>query len=414
MSVDTGGVEKQHLPGKTLVTRLSLFRLKIFEVLAAMVEAESITSFNGKPIAEGIFNSTIQILIIWAVDMTHNSIFMCKFVQFFKLYLAGSSAVSLCNSLIRTGALDYMCEAFGEWVCHGRTTQYTVSQEIIPWLKDLIMLVHESTLAPEHKMFAEEIQHVTKWRYAYYLATTTHQGEVPSIHEYIDEEIRKRMIAVDLQNRKSRSSKLEPGTGTRTIGSIVKVQKAGKTLLSTLNGRNRESNPVVEESKDTGSQQVFFQPSNTPQLDGVDNKDQKSVDKQRSNSSGFKISKVRSESPLRKTMNSNFGSLGTQAKPQPATKPAEPAAAQKPRQTQSPAPKLASRASPAPAVRTSATNTPADAQRTGEADKQLGPSTSSQVRGARSLDKHTGHKQTPVGEFSFTRKMPAPARPAPV
>lgn len=301
MSVDTGGVEKQHLPGKTLVTRLSLFRLKIFEVLAAIIEAESVSSFHGRPICEGIFNSTIQILIIWAVDMTHNSIFMCKFVHFFKVYLAGCSAVSLCNSLIRTGALDYLCEAFGEWVCHGQTSQYTVAQEIIPWLKDMIMLVHECTLAPEHKLFAEEVQHVTKWRYAYYLATTTHQGEIPSIHEYIDEEIRKRMIAVDLQNRKSRSSKLESGIGSRTIGSIVKVQKAGKTLLARLNSRNRETNTIdADELKLSSVQPTFFQPPNLVETAELNQPQGKPVEKQRSNSTGFRISKTRSESPLQK------------------------------------------------------------------------------------------------------------------
>jgi hypothetical protein len=127
MAVDTGGVEQQILPGKTLVSRLSLFRLKIFEVLSALVEAESVTSFNGKPVAESIFNSTIQILIIWAVDMTHNSIFMAKFAKFFRIYLNACSGMSLCNSLIRTGALDYLCDAYGEWVCHGQTLWLTRS-----------------------------------------------------------------------------------------------------------------------------------------------------------------------------------------------------------------------------------------------------------------------------------------------
>lgn len=296
MSLDPAGSEKQFLPGKTLVSRLSLFRLKIFEVLSAIVEAESVSSFNGRYIVDGLFNSTIQILIIWAVDMTHNSIFMAKFVHFFKLYLPGCSGIALCNSLIRTGALDYLCEAYGEWVSHGRTSEFTVSHQIIPWLKDMVLLVHDCTRGPEHKIFVEEVQHVTKWRYAYFLATTKHQGEVPSIHEYIDEEIGKRMIAADLKNSKVKGNKSEQGTASRTIGSIVKVQKAGKTLMSSLKKDKGDNSEQDAESKTDEQIKSKLQETKESGLFSV--KEDVSPAKT-SNFGVFKISKLRSSTPLK-------------------------------------------------------------------------------------------------------------------
>ena len=66
-----------------VVKTLGDVRVLVAEVLFAVLEADSKFSAEG---INFIHDSTFHILVIWALDKHHNSIYIAKFLQFIALF----------------------------------------------------------------------------------------------------------------------------------------------------------------------------------------------------------------------------------------------------------------------------------------------------------------------------------------
>ena len=110
MSAESKVVVK--LPDRRTYQTLGTFRLLLIELLVCFLETEDKASIGERPIVESIFNSTIQTIVLWLCELQHNTIFTNLVFKFLSIYLRHASDISLCNSLIRTGALQGLADHY--------------------------------------------------------------------------------------------------------------------------------------------------------------------------------------------------------------------------------------------------------------------------------------------------------------
>ena len=148
--------------------KLGEFRLLLFEVLLSFSEFEDETRFSGQSALERIFNSTIQIIVIWATELAHNNILLLKVIKFLQIYVKKVSVETLLNAFIKTGAL---CD-FAENYCirvrevPGETKDFLTLSK--PFLDQIIDLFEEMKDNPAKSAFYRELSMFSKWRFAVY------------------------------------------------------------------------------------------------------------------------------------------------------------------------------------------------------------------------------------------------------
>lgn len=140
-------------------------RILLFELVLALVMSESTMLRNDYPILEGIFNSTIQILLVWTLDSIHSSILVCKAFTFFRLYLSRATESSICNAFIRTRALENMADFYIE----ARRSKKAMTTEEKANLEDLIDVFDTAGVASRCPSFIAELRLLTKWRFCKHL-----------------------------------------------------------------------------------------------------------------------------------------------------------------------------------------------------------------------------------------------------
>jgi len=147
---------------------MGTFRLLLFEVLQAFVDSECQLFITDHPVLEGIYNTTMQVILLWACELTHNNIFLAKLVNFMRIYVNRCSDVGLCNAFIRTRALEEFCETYVKQVVYYRGHNDFFNTQNKPFLEELLE-VFEKTEGVEKKLFSSELNHLTKWRFAIFI-----------------------------------------------------------------------------------------------------------------------------------------------------------------------------------------------------------------------------------------------------
>lgn len=135
------------------------------ELLVALVESESTMLRNDYPILEGIYNSTVQIFLVWTIDSIHSTILFRKAYSFFSLYLSRGSEMSVCNAFIRTRALENLADFYLE----SRKDQKRLCFDERANLEELIDLFDNFSVATRCPTFVYELRLITRWRFAKHL-----------------------------------------------------------------------------------------------------------------------------------------------------------------------------------------------------------------------------------------------------
>lgn len=117
------------------------------------------------PILEGVFNSTLQIVLCWTIESAHNNIFTSKAIDFFKTYTTRASDISLCNAFIRTTALQNLAQYYLDRM---QSKSLITCEEKIN-LEDLIGIFGERGLERRAPLFVGDLKLITVWRFALYI-----------------------------------------------------------------------------------------------------------------------------------------------------------------------------------------------------------------------------------------------------
>lgn len=144
-----------------MVKTLGDIRLLVAEVLFAVVEADSQFSAEG---INCIHDSTFHILVIWALDKHHNSIYIAKFSRFFRLFCQKASSLTLVNSIIKTNLLSdlggfALHKLFGGAECEPFRVNCTY------FFRDLVEAIFSIENREECSLFNSEVNKSINWKY---------------------------------------------------------------------------------------------------------------------------------------------------------------------------------------------------------------------------------------------------------
>lgn len=159
--------ELQRLPGNLRVQPLGSFRLILMEVLMSFIDSEEAANL-GREILNSIPNSTIQVLILWICELCNNNIFTNMLLKFFQTYINHSTDFNLCNSLIKTGALETLAVFYTDIIDEQKLDEISLYYQVKPVLEELIDRLSDKKLLHSKPDFARESVLYSKWRYALY------------------------------------------------------------------------------------------------------------------------------------------------------------------------------------------------------------------------------------------------------
>ncbi len=144
-----------------VVKTLGDVRVLVAEVLFAVLEADSKFSAEG---INFIHDSTFHILVIWALDKHHNSIYIAKFLQFIALFCRKANSLTLVNSIIKTNLLSdlggfALHKLFGGVECE----PYRVN--CMYYFRDLVEAIFSIENREECALFNSEVNKSVNWKY---------------------------------------------------------------------------------------------------------------------------------------------------------------------------------------------------------------------------------------------------------
>lgn len=148
-----------------MVKCLGQFRFLLFEVLHAIITSEQSMLRADNPLLEGVFNSTLQIIMVWSCESVHNNIFSCKALDFFRTYASRASEVSLCNAFIRTSALMNLAQYYIDRLQSKKAMMVEEKMN----LESMIEVFIDPQVAKRSPRFVEDLQQSTVWRFAVHL-----------------------------------------------------------------------------------------------------------------------------------------------------------------------------------------------------------------------------------------------------
>lgn len=136
-------------------------RLLVAEVLFAVIEADSNYSTEA---VNCIHDSTFHILISWALEKRHNSIFLSKYTKFFKIFCKRANNVSLINSFIKTNLVSDL----GGFALHklfAGNESLEVRMDCLYFFKELVESMVGIEAREECAVFNTELNKSVNWKY---------------------------------------------------------------------------------------------------------------------------------------------------------------------------------------------------------------------------------------------------------
>lgn len=148
-------------------------RLLTAEVLFAVIEADSQYTAEG---INCVHDSTFHILLVWALEKSHSSIYIVKYLEFFRIFCRKANNLTLLNAILKT---NYISDV-SNFVLHRMSDQEgeATRKEVGFFIEEIVRCLNNIAIREECSNFYNEMKKCISWKY---LHGTFIQKAPPSI-----------------------------------------------------------------------------------------------------------------------------------------------------------------------------------------------------------------------------------------